>query len=343
MTGQPSRGQSSKTFLRSAGDFLRRHRPFWAIFLLLAAIAVLYWLFEQKFVAIADKLQPYWLVFAFLSYIAATIARTARFAFLVPLPITKLAMFRVTAFYQMWRSTAPAQSGELSYPLLLNKAAGVSKGEGLGQLVLVRLADMAALSSILVIGALWHFAGAAMPVGQVIAAAMIALIAIVAVFVAGNLLQAFHRIIPKVFGGSRFQGHADKISKFVANIQRAFTQVGRRELALVVATTIASVALASCRVYGLLMSVGIGPSPGALLFILGATQLLSLVPLRVTAGVGIKEAGFLGLLLLLGYQTGEAIAATAIFAMSSIVFPVMLCAPLLFRSGDLPSMEERRS
>jgi len=112
----------------------------------LVTLVILFILFTQ--ISLRDlfnlliRIHPLWAVLGYAAYFIATLSRALRFRWLIhSKEISIEELFRISVFYHLSLMVLPSKLGELSYPYLLNRMAGISMTEGLASLIVSRVYD----------------------------------------------------------------------------------------------------------------------------------------------------------------------------------------------------------
>ncbi|NBB69379.1 MAG: hypothetical protein GVY33_03510 [Alphaproteobacteria bacterium] len=194
------------------------------------------------------------------------------------------ALTRVAAEVLLWSFLLPFKLGELSFPWLLHRRAGLPLQEAAALFVLVRLADLLTVAGLLVLGAgAWPamaergLAGVAMLLGAALIAAPVGVIA--------------------VAGRWRDRRPAGRLARLVEGASHARTPAARLA---VVGTTLgvwgSHVAIAALALDAVGVSVGLGATAAAsaagnLAFALPVSGVLGLGPQQVAFAAALEVAG----------------------------------------------------
>ena len=267
------------------------------------------------------SVEPALLVPAFGAFLAATLVRAARFRYLLPEAAPYGAFVRITIAYQGLRSLLPAQLGELSYPLLIRWQTGHGRAEGLSDLILVRMVDVALLAVV--------FAGAA-AIGMPHADREIAIVLGIAIIVtsvgglrfAPRLLRGLRRVL--VLARRHRAWPLRRPAQLIRALEVAWRRHGTGPVLGMIGLSICLVLAAWGRIHFQVMALGVAMSGVQTAFVLAANNLLALIPLRAFGGIGIRQAGLLGVFLGFGLGVEQAGALVVLFSATAIAFPLAL-------------------
>ena len=290
---------------------------------------------EQLFSAISD-IEPLWLLFALASFTIASLLRVLRFRVVIPDAVTFAQTLHITSVYQFSRAVTPAQLGEFSYPIMVKRLTGRSLGAGLGQLIIVRFADLVGLVAFFSIGLLGRME--ILRENPVYLGAAIAILAALAMFATGTkaALLGIRLAALRLRKVKRLARSARRVGRTARHALQAYLTTSRPQILAITSLTFFVSLFAVGRVFGLLTSAGITLSPLDVFFVFGAVNLLAVVPLRLTAGLGIKEAGLLSVLLAIGVDPASAVLGTVMFALAAVAFPAafLLVSAIAARSAS---------
>ncbi len=238
--------------------------------------------------AVLARVEPAPLVLAVVVALALPLWRGARLAALLPAARRPGGgvLTRVAAEVLLWSFVLPFKLGELSFPWLLHRRAGLPLQEAAALFVLVRLADLLTVAGLLVLGAgasAWPplaergLAGVALLVGAGLIAAPVAAIA--------------------VAGRWRDRRPAGRLARLVEGASHARSLAARLA---VVGTTLglwgSHVAIAGLALDAVGVSVGLGATAAAsaagnLAFALPVSGVLGLGPQQVAFAAALEIAG----------------------------------------------------
>jgi hypothetical protein len=265
---------------------------------------------------------------AWLAYVLSTLGRTWRFVTLIANNASFISIFRVTTLYQTYRAALPSQIGEFSYPFLLKQATGLRPSLGLSHVLLVRLYDVNFVALTFLLGSAMKFTENAIGVGEIVLAAIVVVLSAAAAFQLSRVLEAFQWAVLAV-GRKVRSSRLALLAKSLRAVRHGLLDQSSHVRAVLLGSTFWIILFALGNMYGLLAAFGVYLSVADALFVFGAVHILATIPLRLVAGVGIREAGLLALLLMLGYDIEQSAAVTVLFSVSALVFPAMLCLLVL--------------
>ena len=265
------------------------------------------------------------LALALLGFVAGTTLRAYRFKLLasseVDAPLRPF--FRVTATHQLLLMLLPFRAGELSYPVLLRQQLQRPIARGAGDLVVARLLDL------VLCGACLGFGLLALPAEGPNANLLTVMSAVVMGLGALGLA-----LLPKLVRAGRLtlvrwrqrssvsRFHA--VDKFLFELDSSIDSMGWRLLAGALAVTALAAAAAIVRIY--LMFAAFQTDLGLLgaTFLFATANLIGLIPLHGFGGLGPKQMGIAGALVLLGLGSGVAASLTLLFQASVVLFVALV-------------------
>ena len=280
------------------------------------------------------------LALALLGFVAGTALRAYRFKLLASSEIDAplRPFFRVTAAHQLLLMLLPFRAGELSYPVLLRQQLQRPIARGAGDLVVARLLDLVLCGACLGLGLL------ALPAegpnasllttmsGVVVGLGTLGLALLPKLVRAGRVTLARWRQRSSV---SRFYA----VDKFLFELDESIDAMGWRLLGGALAVSALAATAAIVRIY--LMFAAFQTDLGLLgaTFLFATANLIGLIPLHGFGGLGPKQMGIAGALVLLGWGSGIAASLTLLFQAAVVLF-VSLVA-LLGYGLRMPAREAR--
>lgn len=218
-----------------------------------------------------------------------------------------LPLMRLTVRHAALLAFLPARLGDAYYPFMLRRAAGVSLGAAIGNLFVIRLYDLIAVT-ILFLTALVVLAptgahGAAAPAFAALGALVVLALALDRLLRAAGRMMAGRRRARAL----RVTGH---LLRDAARWARALPLPSRFEL---LAYTTLRWLFGSLSLGLAFLALGLPLDLAEMLLLGSGLALSAAIPLQTMGGFGIAEGALAGLLVLLGQDWGEA-SATAIAA-----------------------------
>lgn len=281
----------------------------------LVAIAILYYVvLHLDRVALCrtfSGLQWGWLFAALSVYALNYVLRAIRFSLLLSSSVPIMKIVPVVNLHGMLNYLLPAKSGELAFPVLLERVARVPLVESTATLLVVRFLDFAALSVFLpiVLAFIWRSLPPLVLYASLVFCGLIYLLGAASVWLLRrptlgssflDRLQAarrplFHRILRILY-------------EFVDELRRVGIRCGYTRPWLL---TLAVWVCTFTKLYFILFSIGHQLSYLHVMIISLVTIPVSLLPLRGFANLGTHEASWVASLMLLG-QTRETALAVAV-------------------------------
>jgi len=261
------------------------------------------------------------LILALLAFLAGTALRAYRFKLLagseIDAPLRPF--FRVTAAHQFLLMLLPFRTGDLSYPILLRRQLQRPIGRGTGDLVVARLLDLVVCGACLALGLL------ALPLEGPGSTRLPAVsLAVVGLGIVGLAL------LPRLLGAAqlalaRWRQRSDvsrfhAVDGFLSELNGSIVAMGWRQLARALLVSAVAAAAAIVRIYLLFAAFQSDPGLLGATFLFAAANLLGLIPLHGFGGLGPKQLGIAGALVLLGWDPGVAASLTLLFQGSIILF-----------------------
>jgi uncharacterized membrane protein YbhN (UPF0104 family) len=205
----------------------------------------------------------------------------------------------------------PFRLGELSYPVLMNRAYGESPLRAAGTLLLARLLDLASVGAILLGSAAWLRLGGSGLANSFLAATAIMLILLPLAFVtAGRRALDFTR--------GRDGGRVDALASWFAVRHSFASQMAVGGLSFGIWLAFGAVAILTTH------AVVVPMSPVVALLGASATNLAFALPINGVAGLGPSQAAWAATVNLAGVPWGDAVAT------AFILHAVVLASALLF-------------
>ncbi len=285
----------------------------------------------ETLTSVLHAVDPTWLALSFLVFCITQTIRAQCFSVLCrPHDAKNVVPFlRVTALHQMLLMVLPLRMGELSYPVLMQRYLGRAIPHGVGDLVIVRLLDLVLAATCFGLGlvALPRSAtnGSEMLVaaGVIVALGVFGLLRLSTVVRLSrkSLLRA-RRLAPRLTRSAR---------RFLRDLDHSVHRAGRKTLASVAALSIAATVTGTVRVGFLFAAFGVETGLFTATLLFGASNVLGLIPLHGFGGLGPKQAGMAGILVILGVAATKA-ASLMLLYQATIVLFVGTLALLLYGS-----------
>lgn len=307
-----------------------RYRTLWRTLISLAvATALVAGLFSltdrETLTALLRTVDPVWLVLSFAAFCFGTANRAQRFEVLTrPHSEKTIAPYlRVTAIHQLLLMVLPFRMGELSYPVLMRTHLGRAIPHGVGDLMLARLLDLVLAAVCFGLGLL------ALPRLASSGNQMLAIAALLIVLGSWGLL----RLSSAIRLGRRLllalSRRAPVLSprsgrRFVREIDHSLRRVDPGTLLSAAALSVAATVAGVLRIYFLFAAFGVETGVLASTLVFGAANLLGLIPLHGFGGLGPKQAGMAGILVLLGVAATTSASLTLLFQATIILFTGVL-------------------
>ncbi len=303
-----------------------RYRAFLrALVSLAVAVALVVGLYaltdRETLTSLLRTVDPTWLALSFVFFCLGTAIRARRFEVLTrPHSEKTIAPYlRVTAIHQLLLMVFPFRMGEFSYPVLMRSHLGRAIPHGVGDLVLVRLLDLVLAGTCFGLGLL------ALPRLAAAGNEMLVIAGVVVALGAFGLLKlpaAIHLSRSLLLGLSRVAPVSSPHSarRFMRELDHSVRRAGRETLAPAAALSMAATAAGVVRIYFLLAAFQLDISLLASTLLVGASNLLGLIPLHGFGGLGPKQAGMAGILVLLGIASTSAASLTLLCQATIILF-----------------------
>ncbi len=290
--------------------------------LAVALVVGLYALSDRETLSsLLRTVDPMWLGLSFAAFCLGTAIRARRFEVLSrPHSEKTVAPYlRVTAIHQLLLMVLPFRMGELSYPVLMRRHLGRAVPHGVGDLVLVRLLDLVLAGTCFGLGLL------ALPRLAAAGNEMLVIAGVVVALGSWGVLKlppAIHLSRSLLLGLSRVAPMSSPRSarRFMRELDHSIRRIGRKTLAVAAALSIALTAVGVVRIYFLFAAFRLETGLLASALLLGASNLLGLIPLHGFGGLGPKQAGMAGILVLLGFASTTAASLTLLFQATIILF-----------------------
>lgn len=265
------------------------------------------------------------LALALLGFVVGTALRAYRFELLAGSEISGSLrpFFRVTAAHQLLLMLLPFRAGELSYPVLLRRQLQRPIARGTGDLVVARLLDLVLCGACLALGLL------ALPAEGRGASLLTGLSGVVMAL--GTLGLA---LLPKLVRGARLalvrwrQGSSFSrfhgVDQFLFELDSAIGAMGWRRLGGTLAVSALASSVAIVRIYLMFAAFQANLDLLGATFLFAAANLVGLIPLHGFGGLGPKQVGIAGALVLLGWGSSAAASLTLLFQASMILFVALV-------------------
>lgn len=244
-------------------------------------------------------------------------------------PVSLAVCLRVTGWYVMWLVVLPARLGEVAAISLMRTHLGLRAGSATTGLVLQRVFDLLLLCGAFLVLIAMH----ATPLSETAVALLMG-----AVFA---LLVAAIRWLPTLLAlvsrlGSRSSGWRRTLLRFALGARLYYRH--RVSGTLLVRVSLLTLGKWTCHLgaFALLLSHLMDLPLHSTILLGAAYNSLAVVPLQTIGGVGVSEAGLLGLLTLFGQEL--ALAAGVAVALRVI----LISAPLLFWLLAVTLFREKR-
>ena len=261
--------------------------------------------------------KPVLLAAALVAFLLDALFRAVRLTVLVPnsRDHSVAGYLRVVALQGVYAMVIPARLGEVAYMVLLNRMLGLRPGAAVANVVYQRICD-------LVVGMVLFGVAVAMVVdGDLLKPYVIGLLVIgfVAVIMLWMRIERVLDFLGRLMHRWRRWRLGRAMLRSVLQARRWSTltsEPGRRARVL-----LHTVLQWICSVLGvafLLLAFRDDFSVAELLFVGVGFQFVAAIPVYAIGGFGIAEAGLAGLLLILGYATGE--AASLSIAVRLLIF-----------------------
>ena len=289
--------------------------------------------------SLVAAMDPTWLLLAFLAFAVGTAVRARRFQVLshATAGTGVVPYLRVTAIHQLLLMVLPLRMGELSYPVLMRAHLGRALPQGVGDLLLARLFDLVLASLCFALGLL-ALGGVSGGDEMLIAAVVLVVVGTVAVL---QLPAGVHLGRGWLI---RLRAPAP-LRRFARSLDHSVHRAGRAMLAPAAFLSVAATIVGVVRIDWLFDAFGVETGVLGATLLFGAGNLLGLVPLHGFGGLGPKQAGMAGVLVLLGIATAEAASVTLLFQAAVILFVVVLAVAAwsswLVEGRALPSAREQ--
>ena len=291
--------------------------------------------------------EPILLAAALVAFLLDALFRAARLTVLVPnaRDHSVAGYLRVVALQGVYSMVIPARLGEVAYMVLLNRMLGLRPGAAVANVVYQRICD-------LVVGmALFGVAVAVVvdwdllkPVA--VGLPLLGLVAVIMLWMRiERALDFLGRLLHRWPGRHWRPGRAMLRSVLQARRWSTLTSEPGRRARVLLYTVLQWI----CSVLGvafLLLAFRDDMSVAELLFVGVGFQFVAAIPVYAIGGFGIAEAGLAGLLLILGYATGEAASLSIavrllIFASPFLVFGLL--SPAFLSGRRLASWRRGRA
>lgn len=320
-----------------AGQTRRSGRPRLAA--AAVGIAVLLGLFlltdSETLAASLRTLDLAYLALSLLAFGLGTCLRAYRFKILAgsQRDVSLKPFYRITAYHQLLLMLLPFRTGEFSYPILLRQQLQRPLAKGTGDLVVARLLDLILCGSCLGLGLL------ALPVEGNRGAALTTLSLVVVSLGAAGLallpkLVHFCQISVARWRPRLSPEHFRAGEEFILELDRATSGLEWRVLASALGVSLAAGGAAILRIYLLFASFQVDLGALGATFLFGAANLIGLIPLHGFGGLGPKQLGIAGALVLLGLSTALAASLTLLFQAAMIAFVALLALLAYGLPGD---------
>lgn len=258
--------------------------------------------------AVLAGIAPGWLAGTFALVVAANLVRARRMRDLLSVPVSLPDAFAVTCSYNIAAAVLPAGLGELVLPLRLARRHGCPRAEAASTLLLTRLLDLlgllaAALLSALVLPGL---GGYRLP-AVVLSATALVLAAVVIFRLCAVVDWAQPRLSRLATGRGRWRPGAARVLGLFSD---ALAAQRRRATRTTITDTVLMWGLVWVSVVAEVRAVGPGLPLAAGGLTMAAVFLLTAIPLRAVAGIGLQEAGWVLVLTAFAHlERGPAAAA----------------------------------
>jgi len=251
--------------------------------------------------------EPILLTAAFVAFLLDALFRAVRLTVLVPnaRDHSVAGYLRVVALQGVYAMVIPARLGEVAYMVLLNRMLGLRPGAAVANVVYQRICDllvgMVLFGVVVVVVADWDLL-----TPYVVGLLLAGFVAVIVLWMRiERTLDVLGRLTHRWPGRRWRLGRAMLRSVLQARRWSALTtEPGRR--ARVLLHTVMQWIFSVLAVAFLLLAFRVDMSVAELLFVGVGFQFVAAIPVYAIGGFGIAEAGLAGLLLLLGYATGEA-------------------------------------
>lgn len=320
--------------LRDTRDRRRATRIALAVVVSAATMALLLGFTDAAALGAAwQKVQPLPFALAALLFIVNLAIRAYRLALMAPAgaaAVPAARWVRLAAAHQAAFMLLPSGAGDAGFPVLATRLTGIGLFDSLRMLLMYRLQDLWVIAQFAGIGLLLVLAQDALP--GWLAYAMAALAAASLLWNAG-LARATARIAGLVLRRllllvRRFPRAAAAGMRFADELR--LSTDGRHGVRASIAVAASWVA-AAAGLWVVFAMCGIPLGTGETLLVLAGLNLVGALACFSIAGFGIGEGGLAGILMLLGYEPGDAIALALLARPALLINAMFAC--LLVEAG----------
>ena len=279
----------------------------------------------ERFHHLLSRVDPYFMGVALAVYLVCNLVRTMRFNELAGGGGPGLAkMYYLNAQYNFYTAIFTGV-GEFSYPVILNRRHGVPFGAGMENLLVARAYDALFLAAAFSTSVVMLFTGSAQRAGVYIAVLLAAVTLLVAY--GSGAVASFAQ--GAVGGLARRTGwiSAGRVERILVDMGRSLSEGRRASVHIRLFLYTAVMWFAACFVFFCIFkSLGVGLAPLQTVFVATAVNLMSVVPVATIGGLGVKEAGVAGALVMLGFGKEEAVPLGMLARLFSLSFLFVLLA-----------------
>ncbi|MCG8450642.1 MAG: flippase-like domain-containing protein [Pirellulales bacterium] len=299
----------------------------WLAGLLISSILlglVIFQIEPDDFLKLAGRINSYYfipgIIFLFLEGIFTSLRvhklNSGRLAFATSL--------RVTAWYVLFLLIIPARLGELSMVVLLNRHMNLSYGSAVTNLLVQKLLDLLVLALVFLFSSVVVF-----ELFQMEILVIIAFVIVMAMIVILLRLEGILTII----AAYTFRFRAIISRKILFNILRSRSWARHhmtQKLVLEACSVtflkwLCNIAGFICIMYSLDLSFGMFRD----ILVSITYNFLAIIPLQTIGGIGLGEAGLMGILALFGMPLTSAASASILMRIGFILAPIVFSAVIL--------------
>lgn len=267
-----------------------------------------------------------------LAYTCTYVARARRFA-AAGAKASTLTLLWVVSIHGAMNRLMPLRTGELSYPLLAKRVGAAQMGEGLVQLLMLRLLDLLTVAVLFLLALALSLISGVSGLGEstwlfVVVASGIGLACIAALLKLGALLGVGLRIGRKVLSiaGSSEEGWAQKLLERASSAVDAVTDLSIHDRLRLGFWSVVCWGAYFVTFYLILIALGL--TLPFLRTVLGSSAAIvgSTVPLSGLGTFGALEGGWTAGFVAVGVEPGMAASTALVMSGLTLLFALMLAA-----------------
>lgn len=296
-----------------------------------ALLAVVFWLADlEDVLARLRAMRVDLLGLALLAYSVTYLARARRFA-AAGARASTWTLFWVVTLHGAANRLMPMKTGELIYPILAKRVGAVALGEGLVQILMLRIMDLLTVAFLFLVALALALTLGAADLGEatpafVVAAAVLLVASVVAIARLGPLLSFLIRTARRVAARLR------PGSRVVASLERAegatrgVTDLGGRRRARVALWSLVCWSAYFLTFHLILLALGVEISPFVTVLGSSAAIVGSVVPLSGLGTFGALEGGWTAGFVAAGLDATTAASTAIVMSGVTLLFALILAA-----------------